>query len=102
MKPKKLSFRVSEEEYNTIKNNAEKAELKISEYLRKISTDEKIIKIDLSALIIELGRIGNNINQIAKQVNQGLLSDTGNIKEYKDNFNKIYEKVKDLSKIIKG
>jgi hypothetical protein len=71
---KSLKFRVSDDEKILIYEQMEKLELtNFSQYSRQMLTKGKVIKKDykeLRDLISELGRIGNNINQIAKIANQ--------------------------------
>ncbi len=67
-----FSFRVNEAESNMILKRARTSK-SVSEYLRKIATTGKVVipppAVDRETLI-ELTRIGNNINQIAHRVNQ--------------------------------
>ena len=53
---------------------AKKAKMSLSEYMISSSLNEQIIiESDKSEYITELRRIGNNINQITKKVNQGII-----------------------------
>ncbi|SFL29261.1 mobilisation protein (MobC) [Lactococcus garvieae] len=87
MKEKKLYrdrpiyVRVTEAEYEQIRTNMEVAGIsKMTNYLRKMGLYGTVIKVDFSdfrnllagfgRLTYELNRIGNNINQIAKKVNE--------------------------------
>jgi hypothetical protein len=68
----KLNFYVTKKEEEVIKRKALNFQ-SLSDYLRRIAVSGKVYlpapSIDREALI-ELTRIGNNINQIAKRVNQ--------------------------------
>jgi len=91
-----IKFFLSDEENKKLENKLEKLDLNKSEYLRKCSLDKKIIVVDgFKELAKEISRIGNNLNQITKAVNQGIISDSkalNNLKgEYKKVFNEIYE-----------
>lgn len=81
-KTKRIFCRITEREYNTIK----KSKIKISDIfyygLNGISKEDNINKI------LEIKRIGNNLNQIAKKINQ------------KEDI-KVYELLKEILKEIK-
>ena len=49
-----------------------------------------IVEADKSKYITELRRIGNNINQLTKKVNQGILKEI-NLAEVKEELNKIWQ-----------
>ena len=51
---------------------ARKAKMNLTEYIVALSRDATIIlPLDISPLVTELKRIGNNLNQIAARVNSG-------------------------------
>lgn len=76
-RPKQMTFRVSEEEYETIMKKIADSGLNNQEYILRAVIQAPIIKTDdLKELVIELkhqgtelNRQGNNINQIATQLN---------------------------------
>ena len=74
-----IHVRVTEDLYDVIAKEAKEAHLSVSEYLRKLATDKRItlrkeVVFDnperLSALS-NLGKIGSNLNQIARHLNEG-------------------------------
>jgi Bacterial mobilisation protein (MobC). len=82
----KIDFRMTEPEYYVLSKNAEKSGVTVSEYIRKCLTGKKIIinktdrytaaelgeiKENLLVIKANFGKIGSNINQIAKYFNQG-------------------------------
>lgn len=70
-KPARLEVRLPENEKRYIQHKAEKANKSISEYIRSVGISGVVINTDTSkaaAVLTELNRIGNNINQIAKAV----------------------------------
>ncbi len=72
-KSRKVTFRVSEEEYDMIKENAEKCLLPVNTYLLHMVKDGVIIIQNyegLSELANAINRIGVNINQIAHYANE--------------------------------
>ena len=88
-----LKVRVNEKELEQIKNNmAEIGTINREAYLRKIAIDGYLIKLDipeLKDLISLLRRTSNNINQIAKRVNE-----TGRV--YSDDLEEISRKQEEL------
>lgn len=90
-KNKHFNFRVNEKEYNKIKSKIEKSELNTSEYLLKTAMNKEIIVIDgLEEIIIQLRKIGNNINQLTKLCNQGRLTNI-NLEDVKKEMNSIWQ-----------
>lgn len=74
-----VMLRFTDVEYEVITENAKNAKRPLAEYVRlqalnkKITTKYEIVADipGLKKLITEFGRIGNNLNQIAKYFNQG-------------------------------
>ena len=65
--------------------------MSLTEYIMAISKDTKIIPSpDTAAIVLELKRIGNNLNQIAAKVNSGVAYVTG-LEEVIENQNKVYD-----------
>ena len=65
--------------------------MSLSEYMISSSLNEQIIiESDKSEYITELRRIGNNINQLTKKVNQGIIKEV-NLSEVKKELNKIWQ-----------
>ena len=90
-KNRHFNFRVNEKEYNKIKSKIEKSKLNTSEYLLKSVMDKDIIVIDgLEEIIVQLRKIGNNINQLAKLSNQGRLINV-NLEDVKEEMKNIWQ-----------
>lgn len=73
---KQISFRVSPDEHAKIKEMADRAGLSIASLAKKATLDEEVKEqvIDRETgrqIISALGKIGSNINQIARKVNSG-------------------------------
>lgn len=69
-KTERIYFRVSKEEKSILSKRAKSAKLSLSKYILALSEKKKIIDPEpIVRLIIEMNRIGNNINQIAKVAN---------------------------------
>ena len=93
---KQIKFYVNEKEYDQIKKKVEKSKLKQQEYLIKSALNKKIIVIDgLKEILLELSREGNNLNQIAKKINEGEQKD---IKEMKNLWDLIEKILKESNK----
>lgn len=94
---KQIKFYVTEKEYKEIKKKVEKSKLKQTDYLIKSALNKKIIVVDgLKEILLELSREGNNLNQIAKKINEGEKTD---IKEMKKNLMELWDLIE---KILKG
>ncbi len=70
-KNKMLRIRLTDDEYNLLKEKADKAGKTMSEFVRDYITRGKVNSKckDLPSLILHLSKIGNNINQIARNLN---------------------------------
>ena len=72
MKDKQINLRVSEELYNTLQIKAKAVDLNVSKYIRSAILESDIKpdnSKDIARLIGEVKKIGNNINQIAYNLN---------------------------------
>lgn len=93
---KQIKFYVNEKEYDQIKKKIKKSKLKQQEYLIKSALNKKIIVIDgLKEILLELSREGNNLNQIAKKINEGEQKD---IKEMKNKLNNLWDLIEKILK----
>lgn len=79
VKERFIGFRVTEELYEIIESEASQAKMSVSEYCRSLATNKRIIlkkeKVfdnpELLSALSNLGKIGSNINQIARHLNEG-------------------------------
>jgi soluble P-type ATPase len=63
-KEKHIGFRVTDEEYGTIKAKAEKSRMSISRYVLSAALEKEIVVIEeLKEFARQLGKVGNNLNQ---------------------------------------
>ena len=91
IKDTEINIRMSNKQKNIIQALAMKSKLSMSEYIIRSSINAKIIvEADKSQYITELRRIGNNINQITRKVNQGLVKEV-NLKEVKEELNDLWQ-----------
>lgn len=86
------SLRLNEKEARLIDENLQKSGLSFSQYAVKRLCGYQVKSAVDKQLVFELSRIGNNLNQIARKLNQnGLFDATAMIaiNEIRDNVNKI-------------
>ena len=82
-----MSMRISAEDKEEIEAKARKTGLSTSEYIRRCALGRKLPCYGDTSLLkeysMQLGKIGSNLNQIAKYVNQGFPPDSlrGEIRE---------------------
>ena len=90
-KNRHFNFRVNEKEYNKIKSKIEKSKLNTSEYLLRTAMHKDIIVVNgLKEIIIQLRKMGNNINQLTKLCNQGRLTNI-NLEDVKKEMKSIWQ-----------
>ncbi len=73
LRKKIIHVHLSDDEYDLLSDKAKYCGINKSEFVRGVITNGAIINYstcDMQAAIKELNRIGNNINQIAKKVNE--------------------------------
>ncbi len=94
-----MTFRVTEDEYKKLEELSSKANRLISAYCRDCVFNKKITVINgIDDFVYQLRHIGNNLNQLTWNVNQGYLSAV-NLEETKQGIEKMYEL---LSEKMKG
>ena len=93
---KTLTIRLTESEKALIEKKAKRANMNLTEYIIAVSNKSKInVAEDTKPLLVELKRIGNNINQIAMKINSGAVS-SYNFTEVINMQRKIYEQMLEL------
>ncbi|MDL2236780.1 MobC family plasmid mobilization relaxosome protein [Christensenellaceae bacterium OttesenSCG-928-K19] len=86
-----IGFRVTEKEYVMICRKVEKSRLPLREFmLRCVQGKEILVKEGGHEVVIELKRIGNNLNQLAHAANAGMVSHCGR------QLDKIYDEVREV------
>ena len=95
-----ISCYLDDKEYMAYRDKRSKTYYNQSEYIRKCVLDKKIIVIPgIRDLIIDLKRIGNNLNQLTHRVNAGEVTVLGdNLREIKDDLTVVWGS---LSKVIR-
>lgn len=105
MKNKEFKFRLSEELYNMLQLKATASNMNASDYLRN-AINESDIKIDdrkdIGKLIGSVNKVGNNINQIAHNLN--IANNSNKLDDV--NYNNILDKLTiieyQLKEVLKG
>ena len=72
----RIAIRLTEKELNIIKKKAEKMSITSSEMIRRLAQYGVCYKIEFDAaedILYELGRIGNNLNQITRGLNTNII-----------------------------
>ena len=83
-KTKRVNFRITEKELQKIKEIAKKSNMNLTKYLTVCGLNKDIVVIqNLKEFQIELRRIGNNLNQLTRLCNEGIITclDLENIKK---------------------
>lgn len=91
-----MSIRLTQSEKSAIISKAKKSKLILTEYILKSSLQTEIKVVDLQPLLVELKRIGNNLNQITRKINSGAFN-SYNFSEMIAMQRKIYDAIINLS-----
>lgn len=91
-----MSIRLTESEKSAIISKAKKSKLAMTKYILKSSLQTEIKVVDLQPLLVELKRIGNNLNQITRKINSGAFN-SYNFSEVIAMQRKIYNAIIKLS-----
>ena len=93
-----LTIRVTAAEKDTIVRNAIKARMSLTDYIVASSVLTEIhVAEDTRPLLIELKRIGNNLNQISMKINAGAFT-SYNFQEVIEMQRKIYQELYRISR----
>lgn len=92
-RPKQLSFRVNEEEYQKLQERVQESGKNQQEYILSCVLEKQIVNTDgIKELIPELKRIGNNLNQIAKRCNEGgVLPSEAEVREQGEELKQVWQ-----------
>ena len=94
-----VNLRLTDTQYEIISESARRSNLTLSEYIRRQLLQSKVIAKyeivadvpELKRLIAEFGKIGNNLNQIARHFNSGGIHSQEIRKELNQCIADIYE-----------
>ena len=94
---KQILIRVTEKEKEIILKYANKSKLSVNDFLIKTGMMKEIIVVQgLPEMTIEIIRVGNNVNQIAKAVHQGKTECGDELKVVKEELRNIWQLLKRL------
>ena len=98
IKQRKISFRLSETDYNKIQQKAQKANLNISQYVSLSALDKDILMFDdIKEMNFKLSKIGNNLNQLTLLAHQGRIKEV-NLKKMSDELSGMWDELCKLTK----
>ena len=93
-----LTIRLTKAEKERIERNAKRANRSLTDYIVSLSLETPIhVAEDVKPLLIELKRIGNNLNQIAAKINTGVFQ-SYDFQDVVDEQRKIYEQLLEIAR----
>ena len=93
-----LTIRVTEKEKQYIKKRAEKAGLSVTDYIVRLSLETPIfIPVNMQPFLLELKRIGNNLNQITQKINVKVFH-SYNFEEFIKAIDKLTERIGEVGR----
>ncbi len=93
-----LTIRLTSAERERIERNAKRAKRSLTDYIVSLSLEIPIqVAEDVKPLLIELKRIGNNLNQIATKINSGVFQ-SYDFQDVVDEQKKIYEQLLEIAR----
>lgn len=93
-----LTIRLTKTEKERIERNAKRAKRSITGYIVLLSLEMPIhVAEDVKPLLIELKRIGNNLNQITAKINSGVFR-SYDFQDVVDEQKKIYEQLLEIAR----
>lgn len=89
-KDKVIGIRVTKQEKERLIKKSQKAEMSLSEYIIEQALERDIVVVeDVKNLVYELRKIGNNINQLTRLANSGMIQ-VVYLDEVKEELRKIW------------
>ena len=93
-----LTIRVTEKEKQYIKKRAKKAGLSVTDYIVRLSLETPIfIPVNMQPFLLELKRIGNNLNQITQKINVKVFH-SYNFEEFIKAVDKLTERIGEVGR----
>ena len=92
-----VNFRMTPEEKKKLLAKAEKAHMSLSGYIISLSQSKRVVlKDEIGKLTVEISRIGNNINQIARVGNSQKYVYKAQLKYISDQLSEVEELLKKI------
>lgn len=92
---RKMTFRLTEEEYRKIKEKVEESGTSQQQFLLKTALEKEIIHIkEFQELIFQIKKIGTNVNQIARHSNETGIVSEEELADVKGGLNQIWQLLK--------
>ena len=89
---RKMTFRLTEDEYNTIKGKVIESGISQQKFLLQMALEKEIIHIkEYQDLIFQIKKIGTNINQITRHCNETGFVSNEDIAEVKGGLDRIWQ-----------
>lgn len=96
-RPKQITFRTSQEEYEIIQKKIKKSGLKQQDFLLNMAMEKEIVFVEgLTELLTEVKRQGNNLNQLTRK-----LYSNGYI-DYKNELPKMEKEWEEVWQLLKS
>lgn len=100
--PKQISFRVSEQEYEKLKQSAETLNMSVPAFVKKKAEGSRLVtpkfdKDTRQAIVRDLSGIANNTNQIAKVLNTKYVNEQDlnrNLQALRNEVNQLWQQLK--------
>lgn len=96
---RQIHYRLSELEYQKLVTSASQIGLSTSAYAKQLALRSKLIEPkfnhdDAVQLNLALARIGNNLNQLTKQANQGYYVKPEEVRNLKSEVNALWQQLR--------
>lgn len=92
-----VAMRFRENDYETIKKKAAKANLNFTEFVTRSALDKPIVMVDgLSQVLKEQKAIGRNLNQLTTLCNMGKIN-CPDLSEMINQYSAVYERINDIT-----
>lgn len=92
-----VAMRFFENDYNAIKQKADKANLNFTEFVTRSAIDKSIVVIDgLGDVLKEQKAIGRNLNQLTTLCNMGKI-DCPDLSKIINQYSAVYDRLNDIT-----
>lgn len=103
IRTERIEIRVTPEEKEKLRSDAEKSRMNMSNYILKLSAQKKIYSVEgIPELIKQIIRIGTNVNQIVMVANTNKSVSEKQIQAVDYNLNQIQKLLSDMIDVIKN